>query len=82
MSVALPDASLCQVDHELKIMFEDLKDGARIFSSKAFSPVHFRITGEWRNRQIESTNCLLVLLFVTDRSLNGMSAEATALFFR
>lgn len=26
-------------------MFEDLKDGARIFSSKAFSPVHFRITG-------------------------------------
>ena len=33
-----------EVDHMLKKRFEDLRDGARIVSSKAFSPVNFRIT--------------------------------------
>lgn len=32
------------VDHQLKRRFEELPDGTRIVSSKAFSPVNFRIT--------------------------------------
>lgn len=32
------------VDHMLKEIFADLKDGARIVSSKAFCPLNFRIT--------------------------------------
>ncbi|XP_014251804.1 histone-lysine N-methyltransferase, H3 lysine-79 specific-like [Cimex lectularius] len=32
------------VDHNLKQIFADLKDGARIVSSKAFCPLNFRIT--------------------------------------
>lgn len=32
------------VDHMLKLRFADLKDGARIVSSKAFCPLNFRIT--------------------------------------
>ena len=33
-----------KVDHRLKQRFNDLKDGARIVSSKAFCPLNFRIT--------------------------------------
>ncbi|RWS08473.1 uncharacterized protein B4U79_08599, partial [Dinothrombium tinctorium] len=32
------------VDHMLKLRFADIKDGARIVSSKAFCPLNFRIT--------------------------------------
>jgi len=32
------------VDHSLKERFADLKDGARIVSSKSFCPLNFRIT--------------------------------------
>lgn len=32
------------VDHMLKERFADLKDGARIVSSKSFCPLNFRIT--------------------------------------
>ncbi|XP_059607611.1 histone-lysine N-methyltransferase, H3 lysine-79 specific [Phlebotomus argentipes] len=32
------------VDHQLKERFADLKDGARIVSSKSFCPINFRIT--------------------------------------
>jgi Histone methylation protein DOT1. len=32
------------VDHALKERFQDLKDGARIVSSKSFCPLNFRIT--------------------------------------
>ncbi|VEN63728.1 unnamed protein product, partial [Callosobruchus maculatus] len=32
------------VDHQLKERFADLKDGARIVSSKSFCPLNFRIT--------------------------------------
>lgn len=32
------------VDHSLKEKFADLKDGARIVSSKSFCPLNFRIT--------------------------------------
>lgn len=32
------------VDHMLKLRFADLKDGARIVSSKSFCPLNFRIT--------------------------------------
>lgn len=32
------------VDHKLKERFADLKDGARIVSSKSFCPLNFRIT--------------------------------------
>lgn len=32
------------VDHALKERFADLKDGARIVSSKSFCPLNFRIT--------------------------------------
>lgn len=32
------------VDHMLKEVFADLKDGARIVSSKSFCPLNFRIT--------------------------------------
>ena len=35
---------LPQVDHQLKERFADLKDGARIVSSKLFCPLNFRIT--------------------------------------
>lgn len=33
-----------QVDHKLKERFAELRDGARIISSKAFCPLNFRIT--------------------------------------
>ncbi|KAL5016381.1 hypothetical protein ScPMuIL_005970 [Solemya velum] len=33
-----------QVDHQLKIRFANMKEGARIVSSKAFCPLNFRIT--------------------------------------
>lgn len=33
-----------EVDHQLKLRFQNLKEGARIVSSKAFAPVNFRIT--------------------------------------
>ncbi|KAK7508290.1 hypothetical protein BaRGS_00000529 [Batillaria attramentaria] len=33
-----------QVDHHLKIMFANMKEGAKIVSSKAFCPLNFRIT--------------------------------------
>ena len=33
-----------EVDHQLKERFADLKDGARIVSSKPFCPLNFRIT--------------------------------------
>ena len=33
-----------KVDHQLKILFANLKEGARIISSKAFCPLNFRIT--------------------------------------
>jgi H3 lysine-79-specific histone-lysine N-methyltransferase len=33
-----------EVDHQLKVRFADLKDGARIVSSKAFGPVNHRIS--------------------------------------
>ena len=33
-----------EVDHMLKEKFADLKDGARIVSSKSFCPLNFRIT--------------------------------------
>lgn len=33
-----------EVDHNLKLRFAELKDGARIVSSKAFCPLNFRIT--------------------------------------
>nr|CAD7571105.1 unnamed protein product [Timema californicum] len=44
------------VDHQLKERFADLKDGARIVSSKSFCPLNFRITdrnlsGLRQNRQ-------------------------------
>ena len=32
------------VDHQLKERFADLRDGARIVSSKSFCPLNFRIT--------------------------------------
>ncbi|XP_014474310.1 PREDICTED: histone-lysine N-methyltransferase, H3 lysine-79 specific isoform X2 [Dinoponera quadriceps] len=32
------------VDHQLKLRFADLRDGARIVSSKSFCPLNFRIT--------------------------------------
>ena len=32
------------VDHMLKEVFADLKDGAKIISSKSFCPLNFRIT--------------------------------------
>ena len=32
------------VDHHLKTIFQDLKDGARIVSSKAFCPQNFRMS--------------------------------------
>ena len=32
------------VDHMLKEVFADLKDGARVISSKSFCPLNFRIT--------------------------------------
>ncbi|XP_041356679.1 histone-lysine N-methyltransferase, H3 lysine-79 specific-like isoform X1 [Gigantopelta aegis] len=33
-----------QVDHQLKIRFANMKEGAKIVSSKAFCPLNFRIT--------------------------------------
>lgn len=44
-----------RVDHMLKERFADLKDGARIVSSKSFCPLNFRITdrnltGEFSSR--------------------------------
>nr|XP_039259776.1 uncharacterized protein LOC120336220 isoform X1 [Styela clava] len=33
-----------EVDHQLKLRFQNLREGARIVSSKAFAPVNFRIT--------------------------------------
>jgi H3 lysine-79-specific histone-lysine N-methyltransferase len=45
------------VDHMLKERFADLKDGARIVSSKSFCPLNFRIT----DRNL-SGECLTVLL--------------------
>lgn len=33
-----------EVDHQLKQRFANLKEGARIISSKAFCPLNFRIT--------------------------------------
>ena len=33
-----------ELDHVLKEKFADLKDGARIVSSKSFCPLNFRIT--------------------------------------
>lgn len=58
------------VDHQLKLRFQHLKEGARIVSSKAFAPVNFRITD--RNLTGESLTVssfqgvhLTYLLFVT-----------------
>ena len=33
-----------QVDHQLKLRFANMKEGAKIVSSKAFCPLNFRIT--------------------------------------
>ena len=33
-----------QVDHQLKLRFANLKEGAKVVSSKAFCPLNFRIT--------------------------------------
>ena len=38
------NCNFSQVDHMLKDRFADLKDGARIVSSKPFCPLNFRIT--------------------------------------
>lgn len=35
------------VDHQLKERFADLRDGARIVSSKSFCPLNFRITDRY-----------------------------------
>ena len=32
------------VDHQLKLRFANMKEGAKIVSSKAFCPLNFRIT--------------------------------------
>lgn len=40
------------VDHQLKLRFADLRDGARIVSSKSFCPLNFRIT----DRNLTGTN--------------------------
>ena len=49
-----------EVDHQLKLRFQNLKEGARIVSSKAFAPVNFRIT----DRNLTGDNILLHLLAV------------------
>jgi hypothetical protein len=43
------------VDHQLKLRFANMREGAKIVSSKAFCPLNFRITdrnlsGEYRIR--------------------------------
>lgn len=47
------------VDHSLKERFADLKDGARIVSSKSFCPLNFRIT----DRNLTGMQCPLFLVF-------------------
>lgn len=42
------------VDHMLKERFADLKDGAKIVSSKSFCPLNFRITDRNLSGKIKS----------------------------
>lgn len=48
------------VDHMLKLRFADLKDGARVVSSKAFCPLNFRITDRTLSGKYEFSTATLV----------------------
>lgn len=54
-----------RVDHSLKKRFEDLKDGARIVSSKPFSPLNFRISDRNLNGRIPSPLNLYIVSFIS-----------------
>ena len=49
------------VDHQLKERFADLRDGARIVSSKSFCPLNFRITD--RNLSGNIYICVYILVY-------------------
>lgn len=50
-----------QVDHALKERFADLKDGARIVSSRSFCPLNFRMS----ERNLSGELLVFIILFFT-----------------
>lgn len=54
------------VDHMLKERFADLKDGARIVSSKSFCPLNFRITDRNLSGKLLLINVLWTIVSVKD----------------
>lgn len=51
-----------EVDHRLKAIFENLRDGARILSSKAFCALNFRISHRNLSGMFAFYAILLVLI--------------------
>lgn len=52
------------VDNDLKLRFQELKDGARIVSSKAFCPLNFRITDRTLSGKYQVHAHILPLIYL------------------
>ncbi|KAH8265584.1 hypothetical protein KR038_011205 [Drosophila bunnanda] len=65
------------VDHQLKERFADLRDGARVVSSKSFCPLNFRITDRWVSFLILITIKMGLFLFIGTISCRNLSDIGT-----